>query len=366
MTKNRKDLCANCNHERWLHGDLQPSPSDWCTAPATGERAAPFQSICNCAGFVEPSQAATDSDSPRSHQPPCAACGLRPSVIDVGGPVDVDACIAPIVVALNAAGLPTRASCCGHGHRNGNIALADDRELFLFQNFEESRRVDDLLTRHLYPLTIGGEPMESTAPPARQLLCGKHPDGCWLLEGHGGDCNTYKQPKADRIGVPLQGEGKPATEHWPSVLSSLRAYAEAASQHDVALVQVKPSHIVRLLNEVRSGSGDDPTTAERNRLTRKAYAKLIDEDLAWLREQPSSLERHHIAAILEKAVEYEYGSAPQQGEGKPAKSERLEAAQRDREACPSCGHATDVHGAHGCNHVGDLGEYCLCAKCRAT
>lgn len=56
--------------------------------------------------------------------------------------VDVDACIAPIVRILNDAGIGTVASCCGHGHRPGNIALADGRELIIARSYEEARVVD--------------------------------------------------------------------------------------------------------------------------------------------------------------------------------------------------------------------------------
>lgn len=54
----------------------------------------------------------------------------------------VDACIAPIVQALNNAGLGTVASCCGHGTRPGNIALADGRELIIAPDYDTARRVD--------------------------------------------------------------------------------------------------------------------------------------------------------------------------------------------------------------------------------
>lgn len=43
--------------------------------------------------------------------------------------VKIDACIAPIVKALNDAGIKTRQSCCGHGKGPGSIDLADGREL---------------------------------------------------------------------------------------------------------------------------------------------------------------------------------------------------------------------------------------------
>ena len=41
----------------------------------------------------------------------------------------IDACIAPIVKALNEAGIRTDASCCGHGKTDGFISLHDGREL---------------------------------------------------------------------------------------------------------------------------------------------------------------------------------------------------------------------------------------------
>lgn len=66
--------------------------------------------------------------------------------------VGVDACIAPIVKALNDAGVTTIASCCGHGHRPGNIALADGRELIIAPDFETGRRIDAI-----FPTNIAGE-----------------------------------------------------------------------------------------------------------------------------------------------------------------------------------------------------------------
>jgi hypothetical protein len=42
-----------------------------------------------------------------------------------------DPCIAGLVTALNAAGLRTIASCCGHGHRPGRVTLFDGTELYI-------------------------------------------------------------------------------------------------------------------------------------------------------------------------------------------------------------------------------------------
>ncbi|HKR59956.1 MAG TPA: hypothetical protein VJS64_09475 [Pyrinomonadaceae bacterium] len=55
---------------------------------------------------------------------------------------DIDLCIAPIVLALNDAGVVTVASCCGHGKQPGNIALADGREIIIVPDYETSRRID--------------------------------------------------------------------------------------------------------------------------------------------------------------------------------------------------------------------------------
>lgn len=43
----------------------------------------------------------------------------------------LDRCIAPIVQALNNAGVLTANSCCGHGNGPGGIILHDGRELII-------------------------------------------------------------------------------------------------------------------------------------------------------------------------------------------------------------------------------------------
>jgi hypothetical protein len=42
------------------------------------------------------------------------------------------------------------------------------------------------------------------------------------------------------------------------------------------------------------------------RLNREAYQKLIDEDVAWLEQQPRTLERDHVIAVLRASVDHEY------------------------------------------------------------
>lgn len=53
--------------------------------------------------------------------------------------------IVDIVQALNNGGVPTIASCSGHGERKGNIALKDGRELIIANDFEDARRIEKLL-----------------------------------------------------------------------------------------------------------------------------------------------------------------------------------------------------------------------------
>lgn len=45
--------------------------------------------------------------------------------------VGIDACIAPIIKALNEAGIRTDYSCCGHGKKDGVILLNDGRVLII-------------------------------------------------------------------------------------------------------------------------------------------------------------------------------------------------------------------------------------------
>ena len=64
-----------------------------------------------------------------------------------GKPVWCDPEIAPLVKALNDAGIRTVASCSGHGRRPGNIALADGRELIIAADYAEGRTVDRAFPR---------------------------------------------------------------------------------------------------------------------------------------------------------------------------------------------------------------------------
>ncbi len=43
----------------------------------------------------------------------------------------IDACVAPLVDALQRGGIDMRGSCCGHGHTAGEIHLQDGRLLLI-------------------------------------------------------------------------------------------------------------------------------------------------------------------------------------------------------------------------------------------
>jgi len=86
------------------------------------------------------------SDNKRSIKKtrPCKNCGELPILIKVKIPADlsstgeekwkmaqIDACIVPIVKALQEGGIDMRGSCCGHGIIDGDIHLQDGRILII-------------------------------------------------------------------------------------------------------------------------------------------------------------------------------------------------------------------------------------------
>lgn len=60
----------------------------------------------------------------------------------------IDKCISHIVAALNAGGVKTVASCCGHGNMIGNIVLDNGRELGIFKDRDEWIKANDAI----YPI----------------------------------------------------------------------------------------------------------------------------------------------------------------------------------------------------------------------
>lgn len=48
-------------------------------------------------------------------------------------PVEIDACLAPLILELNRRGIETTSSCCGHGKQVGFIVLADRTAITLWK-----------------------------------------------------------------------------------------------------------------------------------------------------------------------------------------------------------------------------------------
>jgi hypothetical protein len=60
--------------------------------------------------------------------------------------------IVDLITALNGGGIPTIASCSGHGHRPGRIMLADGRNLFITRNQDDVEQIEAQ-----FPYDINGE-----------------------------------------------------------------------------------------------------------------------------------------------------------------------------------------------------------------
>lgn len=76
--------------------------------------------------------------------------------MELGGRTwSVDSCVAPLVQVLNRGGIPTVASCCGHGKIHGVISLQDGRELVVMSIKEREQHF------RRSPHTIHGEPQET-------------------------------------------------------------------------------------------------------------------------------------------------------------------------------------------------------------
>jgi hypothetical protein len=73
-------------------------------------------------------------------------------ILEIGGRrIEVDVEIAPIVAALNAAGVETKASCSGHSYRPATIALGDGRWIVVAKDMAEFKMIEAL-----FPTDING------------------------------------------------------------------------------------------------------------------------------------------------------------------------------------------------------------------
>ena len=78
------------------------------------------------------------------HKRSCGEMGDYQSMVPMpikGRVRHIDPCIAHIVAALNAAGIETVSSCCGHGRILGSISLSDGTELILSNDRDQAERI---------------------------------------------------------------------------------------------------------------------------------------------------------------------------------------------------------------------------------
>jgi hypothetical protein len=124
------------------------------TPEMTGRAAAPVSSQDGPLHERKPCESALSHVAPMGEEP------VLERVIN-GKVAGIDASIAPLVDAVNAAGFRTIASCSGHGYRPGSIALADGRELVIARSYEEAR-----LIGRIFPIGANGElvDMDYNAP----------------------------------------------------------------------------------------------------------------------------------------------------------------------------------------------------------
>jgi len=79
----------------------------------------------------------------------------------------IDRCIAPIVNALNDAGIITVESCCGHGETEGHILAYQDGMARLFVIYEIGRVSTDKFREHYRKLA------EESEEKTKKIIGGK-------------------------------------------------------------------------------------------------------------------------------------------------------------------------------------------------
>lgn len=103
-----------------------------------------------------------------NHEPPEPAMVVVCRAVDGHPTVWCDPCLVPLVRALNDGGLPTVASCCGHGRIPGVVALADGRQLTITQPPVRLRTVREVIDQQ-HELAAIFENYEPAEPPGSTM-----------------------------------------------------------------------------------------------------------------------------------------------------------------------------------------------------
>ena len=71
--------------------------------------------------------------------------GKTTTILINGESIEIDSCIADIVIALNQGGIVTIECCCGHNEYQGTIFLQDGRELEIINTLvSEDDSIEDM------------------------------------------------------------------------------------------------------------------------------------------------------------------------------------------------------------------------------
>ena len=149
----------------------------------------------------------------------------------------IDSCIAPIVKALQAAGIDMRHSCCGHGKGAGDIML-EDRRILQILSPAPPRSRDDAGNYIVAP-------EDSGFWKCLWLVC-KHGMG---LAGHG-QCSA--KGEWDNPDCPSYSEEERAAEQPPDVGIHLGGAAAHAEQSKAS-------------GEIDTGQDDEPLVEDADR-----------------------------------------------------------------------------------------------------
>jgi hypothetical protein len=167
----------------------------------------------------------TQSDTDKM-KPLRGANGQAVELLEIGGRiVEVDAEIAPLVRALNAAGLETVASCSGHGYRPADIVLRDGREIIVARDFGEARRINAL-----FPIDINGTrtPNTKAAPLVTDEIAAKEAKWAKWPDGDAGDALDWGLDHAKELGFFLEDWRKDGAQEWPEYHRWLKFQRESA------------------------------------------------------------------------------------------------------------------------------------------
>jgi hypothetical protein len=84
--------------------------------------------------------------------------------------------------------------------------------------------------------------------------------------------------------------------------------AEAVSECAHCTLRFLASFTRRAVDALTSGTPEPPMRDGIGRMNRASYERMIAENIEWLEQQPRTLERDHVIAIVKASADHEYGA----------------------------------------------------------